>query len=413
MPIGNPKTDAGRGLMQKLGKFARGCVSSTLFAGVLVLAASCKSGPDPVYEGPEGAGQLRYDPSKGIFREGSKDVPGEKKLFEFARDAFEKRRFAECVVYCEQLTLSYPDGARAIDAILMRMSARIEGSRSEEEGPPKSIALSDWLFLYLTPSYDPRFSAFMQRGGDSASTVNKLRARSFADFMGWIAPDADAIYDAGALRWLVYDLKLLVNYYIPALEVKDYRARTAEIGRDVAWIAYAARDYEFCLDAVKELDSLNPAPGIKADMLFAQAHSLAQNGAHPMAAATFERLFRGANLHDTDTPWRPYALYELIVQTAKMSKGPEFDIALYERCVELFGDYELYLLENPSVPKSLRERFRALIQEVYLVFIERDLAAAKVYRKLGESGAADYYLKHADEWRAQLKKRLEFDASRP
>lgn len=376
--------------------------------------SGCKSGPEPVYEGPGGTGRFRYEPGSGIVREGSKPAGGEQKLFDFAQMAFDQRRFNEAIRYCEQLTLSFPDGARAVDAILLRMAARIEGSRGEDNaGLPNSVALADWLFLYLTPSYEPRFQAFMERGGENAAVVTRLRARTFEDFIGVLAPDADAITDDGQLRPLVRDLKLLVTYYIPAMDVKDYRLRTAEMGRNIAWIAYAARDFDYCLDAAAELTVLNPPPGIKADGLFVEGKSLMRNSAYPLAAATFERLFRGGNLRDTDTPWRPYALYELIVSTSRMAKGPEYDISIYEKCIELFGDYELYLLENPSVPKSLRERFRTLIAEIYQVFIDRDLQAAKTYRKLGQRISAEYYEKHAREWQGQLEQRLKADAARP
>jgi tetratricopeptide (TPR) repeat protein len=385
------------------------CVLSFAFC---VALQGCSSGPEPVYEGPRGQGRLRYDPKNGIVREGTQAGGSEQKLFEAAQLAFEQRRFEECIAYCEQLTILYPEGSHAVDAILLRMNARIEGPRQPALPAPARMALSDWLFLYLTPSYDSRFMALVNRGGEYADKARTVRELPYEKFMASISVDADAIFDAGALGPLVQDLHLLVTYYVPALDIREYRIRTAEIGRDVAWIAYAARDYDLALDAAAELNSLNPPPGIKADALFVQGNSEAKNGGYPLAVATFERLFKNANLHDTDTRWRPYALYQLIVQTANTAKGPEYDIAVYERCLEYFGDYELYLIENPSVPKSLREKFRVLIAEVYQVFIDRDLSAAKTYRKIGEKAAAAYYEKHAEEWRAQMDTRLKKEAER-
>lgn len=384
--------------------------------GVLSLAlcvvAACKTGPEPKYEGPGGEGRLRYDPKTGVVREGSQAVAAEQRLYENAERAFKERRFVDCISACELLTQAYPEGARAVDAILLRMNARMEGPRQPPLPAPARMALSDWLFLYLTPSYDPRYASLVAKGGEYAETARKVRDLPYEQFIASISVDADAIYDEGYLRPLVQDLRLLVTYYVPALDVAEYRLRTAEIGRDVAWLAYAARDYDLALDATAELGGLNPPPGIKADALFVEGNSLAKNGGYPLAAVTFERLFRGANLRDTDTRWRPYALYQLIVQTANTAKGPEYDIAVYEKCLEHFGDYELYLLENPSVPKTLREKFRMLIAEIYQVFIDRDLSAAKTYRKLGEKGAAAYYEQHAEEWRKQMEARLKKEAER-
>lgn len=206
-----------------------------------------------------------------------------------------------------------------------------------------------------------------------------MRDLPYEQFIASISVDADAIYDEGYLRPLVQDLRLLVTYYVPALDVAEYRLRTAEIGRDVAWLAYAARDYDLALDATAELGGLNPPPGIKADALFVEGNSLAKKRRLPAGRRDVRTTFCGANLRDTDTRWRPYALYQLIVQTANTAKGPKYDIAVYEKCLSDSGDYELYLLENPSVPKTLREKFRMLIAEIYQVFIDRDLSAAKTY----------------------------------
>ena len=377
-----------------------------------IAVSGCKTGPEPVYEGPRGEGRLRYDPKNGIVREGAQATGSEQKLFEAAQRSFEQRQFDECVNYCEQLTLFYPEGSHAVDAILLRMNARIEGPRQPPLPAPSRMPLSDWLFLYLTPSYDTRYINLVSRGGEYSDTARKVRELPYEQFMASIAADAEAIYDAGSLGPLVNDLHLLVTYYVPALDIREYRLRTAEMGRDVAWIAYAARDNDLALDAAKELGALNPPPGIKADALFVEGNSLAKNGGYALAAVTFERLFKGANLHDTDTRWRPYALYQLIVQTANTSKGPEFDISIYEKCLEYFGDYELYLIENPSVPKTLREKFRTLIAEVYQVFIDRDLNSAKTYGRIGQKAAAAYYEKHAEEWRAQMNARLKKEAER-
>lgn len=389
-----------------------GCAFCILSFAFFIAAAGCKTGPDPIYGGRGYEGRLRYDPKAGIVREGAQAAVGEQRAYDAAVAAYSARRWAECVALCDQLVFVNPEGARAVDAILLRMNARIEGPRQPPAPAPLRMAMSDWLFLYLTPSYDPRFAQLVARGGEYAETARKVREMPYEQFVGSIAADAESIYDEGSLKPLVQDLHLLVTYYIPAMDIAEIRTRTAEIGRDVAWIAYAARDYDLALDATQELEALNPPPGIKADALFIEGNSQAKNGGYPLAAVTFERLFRGANLRDTDTRWRPYALYQLIIQTANTAKGPEYDIAVYEKCLEYFGDYELYLIENPSVPKPLRAKFRELIAEIYQVFIDRDLNAAKTYRKLGEKGAAAYYEQHAEEWRKQMEARLEKEAQR-
>lgn len=388
---------------------ARLCMLSFAF---FIAVSGCKSGPEPVYGGPNLQGRLRYDPKEGIVREGAVPAVAEQRLFESAARAYNERRWDDCIAQCEELTLQYPEGARAVDAIILRMNARIEGPRQPPLPAPARMALGDWLFLYLTPSYDPRYAALVAKGGEYAATARQVRDLPYEQFIAYIAVDGDLIYRAGNLKALVRDLRLLVTYYIPALDIAEYRTRVAEIGRDVAWIAFAARDFDLALDATKELGALNPPPGIKADALFIEGNSLAKNGGHALAAVTFERLFRGANLRDTDTRWRPYALYQLIVQTANTAKGPDFDIAVYEKCLEYFGDYELYLLENPSVPKPLREKFRQLVIDIYQVFIDRALSASKTYRKLREHKAAKYYEQEAEEWRRRLEVRLAKEAER-
>lgn len=377
-----------------------------LAPALVLLLTGCPSGPVPVYSGPEGMGRLRYDRERGIYREGSRDLPAEQALYESARAATANQQWAECIRLVDAQLKAYPDGARAVDAILLRIEARMEGYRAPRGGPPRVVSLEGWFFLYLSPSYDPRIRSFMAKGGENARVAGELRSRSFENFIEWIAPDARAIQAAGMIEPLATDIRLLTNYYLPAMEIEDYRVRTAEFARNLSWLAFAARATDRVLSVATDVYVMNPSPSVKADVLFVEGQALMRNGAYNLAAAAFNRLFRGANLRDTDTPWRPYALYWLIVATVRKSKGPEYDIVPYEQGIELLGDYDLYLVENPGVSMALRGRFDTLIFEIYQVMIDRDISAAKTYALIGQRQARDYYLAHAEEWRKTRDKRL-------
>ena len=79
----------------------------------------------------------------------------------------------------------------------------------------------------------------------------------------------------------------------------------------------------------------------------------------------------------------------------------------YERALELLGEYELYMIENPNISDSVHEEFILLMQEVYDVMIERELDAADQYSRLGEDGAEGYYFSRASEWEDARDKRIE------
>ncbi|MCC6574574.1 MAG: hypothetical protein IT462_12385 [Planctomycetes bacterium] len=377
-----------------------------ILAGVLAMLTACHGGPVPVYSGPQGMGRLRYDKERGIFREGSQNVGGEVAMYEAARTALANKDWAKCVSLVDAQLKAYPDGGRAVDGILTRLEARLEAGRPQSGGLPHVVSLEGWFFLYLSPSYDSRIKSFMARGGENARIARELRDRSFEGFIEWISADARSFRNGGYLEPLSNDVRLLVNYYLPAMEFEDYRVRTAEIARNVVWLAYAAKAYDYVVSISADIHVMNPSPSVKADVLFVEGLAQMHNGAYSLAANTFNRLFRGANLRDTDTPWRPYALYWLIVSTTRKSKGPQYDIVPYEQGIELLGDYNLYLVENPGVSPVLRERFNQLIREVYEVMVQRDLHAAQTYALLGLADTRDYYIAHAEEWRKARDKRL-------
>ena len=80
-----------------------------------------------------------------------------------------------------------------MDAILLRMNARIEGPRQPPLPAPSRMPLSDWLFLYLTPSYDARYINLVSRGGEYSDTARKVRELPYEQFMASIAADAEEI----------------------------------------------------------------------------------------------------------------------------------------------------------------------------------------------------------------------------
>ena len=384
------------------------CASRALIPTLVavLLFAACTSGPEPVYVGPTGLGQFVYDPERGITRKGSAVSTDEQSLFDQVEKAHDEGRWDDCIALSLTLTFAHPEGSRAVDAILLRLLSHLEAGRNPEEGFAKSISLERWFFLYLAPVWDARIQAFRDAGGEAASELARHRNRPLGAFLVKIRPAGNSLIDTGHLAAAIEDLRILANYYLPAMEIDTYRLHAVELGRDLAWLAYAGGDYNLVIEIAADLDALNPPPPVKADMLLILGRAEAGNGAHAMAAYTFGQLFRGANLRDTDTRWRPHGLYWMILETTKKSKGPAYDIAVYEDALELLGEYELYLGENPSLSKEIRKKFERLIERTYQVMIDRAVNAANTYSKLGESGSSDYYLRSAESWKTARTKRL-------
>ena len=381
--------------------------------GLLALLAGCASGPEPRYEGPKGEGRLLYEPGRGIVRSGAVISSDEQALFSAVEKAFKEGRWLDCIAHSERLTATFPEGSRAVDAILMRVEARLSAARAEDAGVPETVSLTDWFFLYLAPDDDPRLRALLARGGQTAQTTRELRSRDFEQFVQSIQPEATALYKAGQLDLAAQDCVTLVTYYLPAQELRQYRARSAELARTVAWLVFASEGYNLAIELCEDIRTMNPAPSVKADALFALGQAQRANGGHALAAQTFELLYRGAGLRDTDTRWRPWALYWMTRANMASSKGWIYDLVPYEVALELVGEYELYLLENPSVPPALHQRFLQTVEELYNVMVQREQNAALTYDLVGEDKARDYCLQRAADWEDKRDQRIENLRSAP
>ncbi|MCB9933585.1 MAG: hypothetical protein H6841_09205 [Planctomycetes bacterium] len=379
-----------------------------LALSVLLLLAGCATGPEPRYVGPGGSGPLIYRPGVGITRMDAETSTDEQGAFAAIQKAFEDKRWQEAVVLSLGFTQRFPEGSRVVEAIILRVRARLELGRDQDpdNGLPQAIPLDRWMFLYLAPIYDKRLQDLMTHDAESRAFLTELRDTPVDDFVKKLQPDADALYDSGHLYMALADCTTLVTYYLPALELREFRQEVAELTRDVAWLMYAARDYDAVIRIADDLGVMNPAPAIKADALFIQAQAQRQNDAHVLAANTFGFLFSGAGLRDTDTRWRPYALMWQINETMAASKGKAYDLVPYERALELLGEYELYAIENPNIPTSVHDSFIQLMEDVYNVMIERDLNSADTYDRLGESSARNYYLNRAGDWETQRDRRV-------
>ena len=379
---------------------------------ILPLAAllgACSHAPEPRYGGPSGSGRLIYEPGTGVTRKGAVRSTDEELVFHALQTSFEDKDWAQAIRYSTDLTNNFPEGTRAVEAILMRIRARLEYGRSRdpEAGAPQSVTLEQWLFLYLAPIYDSRLQKLMRQGDEFRTVISDLRAKDIGDFVNDLTADADSLYDTNQLFAAIQDCRTLVTYYLPALDLREFRADTAELTRDIAWLSYAARDFDQVIYLCDDLLVMNPSPSVKADALFIQGQAQRRNGAHALAANTFGYLFSGAGLRDTDTRWRPYALMWQIKETMDTSKGHTYDLVPYERAMELLGEYELYMLENPNISDATHEEFIKLMTDVYDVMIERDLNAADQYSRLSEGDAADYYVARAAEWEAKRDKRVQ------
>ena len=169
-------------------------------------------------------------------------------------------------------------------------------------------------------------------------------------------------------------------------------------GRNLAWLVYASGAYDLCIELTSDMLAFNPSPSIKADVLYVRAHAQRENDATGIAANTFALLWDGAYLQDTETRWRPEGLYWWIEMIMELSKGPIYNLARYEQCIELLGEYELYLETNPWVPKYLQRDFVDIVDRVYTVMVQRHLEAADAYSRLGEDAAEKFHLDKAKEW---------------
>lgn len=389
---------------EKCPRMGRAALALLLLA---LLVGACQSGPDPRYEGPAGKGRLIYKPGIGITREDAQLNSDEQTLFKAADAAFKERRWDECVLLTLQLTQLFPEGSRVVDALIMRIQANLEADRSGDAAAfSRAVQLDQWIFLYLAPDHDARLVALLAKGGETRDTIVKLRELPVQTFIDRLAPDADTLYNAGRLNAAQYDINILTNYYLPTLQLREYRQKVAELARDVCWLMYASREFTQTIAVCEDLLAVNPPPAIKADTLFIMGSAQRRNGAAPIAASTFGWLYRGAGLRDTDTRWRPYALLWQIHQTLATSKGYIYDLTYYELALELLGEYELYRFENPNIPKVLHGEFLLLVEQVYEIMVERDLNAADTYSRIGESGAAAFYEKRALDWQDQRDKRL-------
>lgn len=380
--------------------------AAMLACGSALLLAGCKQAPEPRYEGPHGQGRLVFEPGRGIVRQGSIASSDEQALFSAVQRAFAGRKFAECILFSEQLGLAFPEGSRVVETVLLRVQARLELGRAEEGGLPRSVPLNQLLFVYLAPDDDARLRALMARDPSVASYARDFRAADISDFARRLQPDAKALVASGQLAGALNDCRMLVTYYLPAQELREFRMQTAELTRDVAWLAFAAAEYNNVLEITEELLAMNPPPVVKGDTLFIRGNAQIRTGAHAFAADTFEQLFRGSNLRDTDTRWRPYALALWIQEIMATSKGPLYDVVPYERALELVGEYELYRIENPNLPAKLRDIFTALAERAFDVLIYRASNAADAYSRLGQSQARDHYLENAKLLEAERDQRL-------
>jgi hypothetical protein len=374
--------------------------------GLLVLAG-CKSAPERFYEGPAGAGRLVYEPGVGITRRDAVRSSDEQALYERVRAAFDERRFDDCIELSQQHQENFPEGARVVDSILLRVQARMEGGRvGEDSGFGMSVGLNQWMFLYFAPEHDERLRRLLASSPENRQFLTELRALPVQGFINRLEPDARSILRGRRGRAVAADVQVLLTYYIPALELRQYRRPITELARDLCWLYYAAGAFNRTIEIASDLMSVNPPPSVKGDALFIHAQALRRNGAHVLAADMFGYLFTGAGLRDTDTRWRPYALMWQIDQTMATSKGPGYDLTFYEEALELLGEYELYRIENPNIPPSLNDEFIKLLEFVYDVMIQRHEDAADTYRRLGRRGARDYYRERAREWAAMRDVRV-------
>lgn len=374
---------------------------------VFLVLLGCAEGPIPRYKGPAGEGRLVYEPGAGIVRKGTLPSNDEQGAYASIQTAFDERRHADVINQSILFINAYPDGSRAVEVLLMRIRSRLEVARIDDPdaGVPRTITLSQWMFLYLAPSYDTRLQSLLNRDETWRSYIEEVRRLDVDDFFARLRPDANAAYNSNQLTLARADCSELVTYYLPALELREFRRQAAELTRDVAWLLYAAGATDEVISITDDLGAMNPEPTVKADALFIQAHARRLNGAHVIAANTFGYLFGGAGLRDTDTRWRPYALMWQIRETMQYSKGKVYDVVPYEIALELLGEYELYAIENPNIPVNVHEEFVLLLEEVYNVMIERELNAADTYSRLGEDKSVEYHIARAENWRTERDRR--------
>ncbi|MDC1142801.1 hypothetical protein OAU50_06890 [Planctomycetota bacterium] len=375
----------------------------------LLLLTGCSSGEIPRYKGPGGNGRLVYQDGRGIVREGSPENVSEAAMFERVKSAFGRQDWATCIRHSTLQTNAYPDGARAAESLLFRIEARLELGRAGKAlgGLSVNLPISQWLFLYLAPDSSPELAALSGRDAEFGQFIAEFRDLHIDDFISDLAVDANAIYASEQLLQAQEDCRTMLVYYLPVQEIASLRARTANLTRDVAWLLYAARAYTDVIELTEDIRTLNPSPTVKGDTLFVEGLAQKRNGAAPVSARTFEQLFHGAGLRDTDTRWRPFALLQMIDQNIALSKGWKYDISPYERAIDLFGEYELYLIENPNVSPWLRDHFITLIERVYDVLILRAHEAARTHDHRGDEDAAiKFYAEKATYWEDEKFERV-------
>lgn len=358
------------------------CCSAVL----LLLAAACASESPRAWRLPQGQGNVRYSPERGIYREGASVNGDEGALYLEAVGLFNAGEYLAAARVFHRLRTdeAFVDGARALDAIMLEAVAELEAGRLSHRG---------WRLHDLA---NARFDGNNEAASRLPAGLSQLLGEN------GLRDIAREVVQSGALEKSWEVVKVMLTYYTLALGVAPERMNEATLqARNLAWLAYTAEEYSLAETIAKDLIDRHPRAEIKAMTELVLARTSTATGAHERAQELFARVYAGSRNPDL----REEALLGEVEAILRRSKGAEYNRGLYEIALEKLNDYRYdFLAVHPDA--RLKAKFDEAAREVERTLVAMELAAADAYSRLGEEEATKFYRARA----AQLER--QFGAAR-
>jgi hypothetical protein len=366
---------------------AKATGGALLFAAIVMVAAC--GGPDKHrYTPPSGMGEIRWDPERGIYRDGDRLNLPEEELYRRAVVAMQDGEFNEAAKAFHELRTAeqYVDGTRALDAIISESICLLEAGRA---------AKTKWLLGDLA-------NAVLDRDDDAAASRlpddvrNKLSEEAIAGYARSLSSSAiDASFDVA---------KDVFEYYSTGLGVTPKRlADICKHERNLAYFAFLSGEDALAGRIAKDLADRNPRGLIQSQALLILAKSEDRRELFEASREHYARVYgEGQSLSD-DPDTQEEALLGELRAIIHQSKGPGYDIGLWEAAAEKVTDYKTsFLVAHPDA--RLRANFAEHEQYINMVRTGQFDEAAKCYGRLFEKEAVVIYRARAAEFRAGADK---------
>ncbi|MCK6440019.1 MAG: hypothetical protein L6Q71_07445 [Planctomycetes bacterium] len=350
-------------------------VTRLFLCAIAGLAAACSVAERPPYRVP--AGDIRYTPERGIYREGATVDESEEALFQRGKSAFDKGNFAEAqeVFHTLRTSQEYADGARALDAIVLETIAALERG-SDAVWRVEDVA-----------------NAFHGDKGAVSRVPENLLTREQADTLRSVA---FRLSDRRALEesWRITE-EILIYYAAGLGVVANIHLRVEQHARNIAWYAYLARNYELAELVTRTLIDRDPNKRIKEQTQMIQADTAYAVEYFEKSRETYADVYKNSR----DPDMREDALLGEVRSMLASSKGWEYDATLYEDIHnKIEQDYKLDLLQRSPSKRRYKE-FSEIEKVVNGVLHRKYLESAETFERLFDEKAAEWYRAKAEDFR--------------